>query len=173
MNNGYLPHVAGAMTMFNKAWSKLLPSTVLKCWSKSQCLSMIQVAQAREIIWQLNAASEESTATCVLNQDIAEEEIYSEICALIFQTQVENPLGEIMPPHTNISNASEIVESLNSFSVSGEEINRHDIAAKDLQKLFDDSRVSVIETDTPKTVDTGTDRFCQYICFRHLPSNYQ
>ena len=64
-----------------------------------------------------------------------------------------------MPTRTNISNASEIAESLNSFSVTGEEINRHDIVAKDLQKMFDDSRVSVIETDTPNTVDTGTDQF--------------
>ena len=119
---------------------------------------MIQVTHAREIICQLNAGSEESTATSVLNQDIAEE-IYNDFCSLNLQTQVENPLGEIMPPHTNISNASEIAESLNSFSVAGEEINRRDIAAKELQKLFDDSCVSVIETDTPNTVDTGTDEF--------------
>ena len=92
VSNGYLPHVADAMTMFNKAWSKLLPSTALKCWFKGQCLSMIQVAQAREIICQLNAVSEESIATSVLNQDIAEE-IYNDICALNFQTQLENPLG--------------------------------------------------------------------------------
>ena len=64
-----------------------------------------------------------------------------------------------MLPHTNISNSSGIAESLNSFSIIREEINRHDIAAKDLQKLFEDSRVSVIETDTPNTVDTGTDEF--------------
>ena len=119
---------------------------------------MIQVAQAREIICQLNAGSEESTATSVLNQDVAEE-IYNDICALNLQTQVENPLGEIMPPHTNISNASEIAESLKSFSVTCKEINRHDIAAKDLRKLFDNCRVSLIETDTQNTVDTGTDEF--------------
>ena len=35
--DGHLPHVADAIIMFNEAWSKLLPSTVLKCWSKSQC----------------------------------------------------------------------------------------------------------------------------------------
>ena len=130
VNNGYLPHVADAMTMFNKAWSKLLPSSVVNCWSKSQFLSMIQVAQAREIICKLNAGSEESSATSVLNQYVAEE-IYNDICALNFQTQVENPLGEIMPPHTNISNDSEIAESLSTFSVTGVEINRHDIASKD------------------------------------------
>ena len=53
VNDGYLPNVVDAMTIFNKAWSKFLPSTILKCWSKSQCLSMIQVAETLEIICQL------------------------------------------------------------------------------------------------------------------------
>ena len=44
LNNAYLPNVAYAMTMFNNAWSKLLPSTALKCQSESQCLSILHVA---------------------------------------------------------------------------------------------------------------------------------
>ena len=82
----------------------------------------------------MNTGSEESIATSLLEKDVFEE-IYNSICDLNFQTQVENPLGEIIPPYTNISNASEIAESYNKFSVTAEEINRHDIAAKDLQKL--------------------------------------
>ena len=59
---------------------------------------MLQVAQAREIICQLSVESEESTATSVLDQDVAEE-IYYDLCAFNFLTQVENPLGEIMTPY--------------------------------------------------------------------------
>ena len=33
VNNGYFLAAADAMTMFKKAWSNLMPSTVLKCWS--------------------------------------------------------------------------------------------------------------------------------------------
>ena len=64
-----------------------------------------------------------------------------------------------MPPHTNISNASEIAELLDTFSVTAEEINRHAFAAKDLQKLLEDSRLSVIETDTRNKIDTETEEF--------------
>ena len=49
VDKGYLPHVAYAITMFNKAWSKLVPSTAVKCSSKSQCLSMLQVAQSPKL----------------------------------------------------------------------------------------------------------------------------
>ena len=48
---------------------------------------------------------------------------------------------------------------MSSFSVTAEEINRQDISAKDLRKLFDDSRVSVTETYTPNTVVTETEEF--------------
>ena len=153
----HLPHVADAMIMFNEAWSKLLPSTVLKCWSKSQCISMLQVGQAREQTGQSNTGSEESFVTPVLSQEVSEE-IYSDICALNYQTQVENPLSEIMPPYTSICNASEISEALNSFSVTGEDINRHDIAAKELQKMFDKSRVSEVDNHLPNTNDVENEQ---------------
>ena len=91
------------MTIFNKPSSKLLPSSVLKYRSKSQ------FAQAREIIFQLSAGSEESTATSVLGQEVADE-IYNNICASSYQAHVENLLIEIIPPLANISNASEIAE---------------------------------------------------------------
>ena len=87
LNNGYLPNLAHAMTMFNKAWSKLLPSTALKCRSESQCLPMLHVAQARKIIFYLNAGSEECPGTSVLVTDVPEE-IHSDMCALNFQKQV-------------------------------------------------------------------------------------
>ena len=71
-----------------------------------------------------------------------------------------------MPPHTNISNASEIAELLDTFSVTAEEIDLHGIAAKGLQKLFEDSGLSVIETDTRNTVETEifTSVFVSDIC---------
>ena len=72
---------------------------------------MLQVAQAGVIICKLNAGSEESTATSILDEDT--EEIYNEKFALNFQTHVENPLGEIIPLHTNIASAPKIAESLN------------------------------------------------------------
>ena len=64
-----------------------------------------------------------------------------------------------MPPHTNISNASEIAELLDTFSVTAEEIDPHGIAAKDLQKNFEDSRLSVIEIYMRNTVETETEEF--------------
>ena len=72
---------------------------------------MLQVAQAGEIIYKLNAGSEESTATSILDEDT--EEIYNGKFALNFQTHVENPLAEIMPLHKNIASASKIAESFN------------------------------------------------------------
>ena len=152
----HLPHIADAMITFSKAWSKLMLSTVLKCWSKSQYLSMLQVGQAREQTGQSNTGSEESSVTPVLSQEVSEE-IYSDIFALNCQTQVENPLSEIMPPCTSISNATELFEALNSFSVTGEEISRHDTAAKKLQKMlqkmFDNSRLSEVDNNPSNAND--------------------
>ena len=96
---------------------------------------MLHVSQAREQTGQSNTGSEESFVTPVLSQEVSEE-IYSDICAFNYQTQVENSLSETMPRYTSISNASEISEALNSFSVTGEDINRHDITAKELQKCL-------------------------------------
>ena len=112
MNNDYSTLAADAMSMCNKARSKLLPSTLLNCWSKSQRLSMLQVAQTREIVRKLNGESKESTATSILGQDVAEEK-YNHTCGLNYRTQVVNPLREIMTPLTSISNASEVAESSN------------------------------------------------------------
>ena len=163
----HLPHVADAMVIFNEAWSKLLLSTVLKCWSKSKCRPMLQVGQAREQTGQSSTGSEESFATPVLSQEVSEE-IYSDICALNYQTQVENPLSEIMPPYTGIRNASEISEALNSFSVTGKDVNRHDIAAKEVQKMFDNSRVPEVDNHPPNANDAENEQNSSvsvlYIC---------
>ena len=57
---------------------------------------MIQVDQAREQIAQSNTKSEESTVTPVIDKEVLEE-IYTDISALNYQTQIENPLCEIKP----------------------------------------------------------------------------
>ena len=162
-----MPHVADAMTMFNESWPKLLSSTALKYWSKSQCISMLQFDQAREQIGQSNTESEESTVTPVLGQELLEE-ISIDKYALNYRTQVENPLCEVTPPYTSINYASETSEALNSLSVTREHRNNHDIAEKELHRTFDNSRVSEVDNHPPNTNDGENEQksgvSVSYIC---------
>ena len=61
------------------------------------------------------------------------------------------PLSEIISLFNSISNASEISEALNLFSVTGEDINRHYITEKEFQKMFDNSRASEVDNHLPNT----------------------
>ena len=118
---------------------------------------MIQVDQAREQIAQSNTKSEESTVTPVIDKEVLEE-IYTDISALNYQTQIENPLCEIKPHWTSISNVSEISEALNSFSVTGKGINRHDIAANELARILDKSRIPEVDNHPRNTNDAENEQ---------------
>ena len=95
--DGYLPDFGDPISMFNDAWAKTECSTILKCWTKSQCISSNQVHHAHNILHELN-----ETNNLIDGIDVVEtsevQDLYTDLCHIAYQFELasENPMGIVL-----------------------------------------------------------------------------
>ena len=141
VRGGHLPHVGDGMYIFNEAWRKTIRSTILKCWTKSKCLSEIQVQEATSILNTMNRANvtDSSTDTVLLQKA---EEIYRSIQAHAFLSTSGAPACFVINEIADVENLAQFLQVLNMEIPEDKEWNRNQIIQEELQSMYDSAKQS-------------------------------
>ena len=140
LQQGHLPHVGDAMTIFDEAWSATSKETVIKCWIKSQCLPPAYVEKARDILLaprgeeiQLNLDEPISQSTSeTLNKDLVSARVLSD---------PRTPLSELLADVSiEAQDASYFQAILNSPAPFDADIPTVEISCKQLQAMYDNDQ---------------------------------
>ena len=160
LHDGFLPTVGDAMELLDESWSHTPRSTLIKCWIKSECLPDSHVLQSTEIIRDI-------TSTPFSSQDLISdpisaseaEHIANDLNLIQSLDTPATPLSKILAEMDVDSNATSLMNILNSPAPFDVEPSRVEVADSTIQDLFnlDQDHQNSLSTENPSSGDfSGT-----------------
>ena len=154
LNDGHLPHVGDAITLFDEAWGTMSRCTVLKCWIKSSCLSPMQCSEAKQILQMLssNGAPLTVSVTNQLSNDDLKlnleppisgadaEMVVRDLTSTRFLAQASSPINEIIQDAYPSCANNSMADTLNSPAPFDDDPPRENISSIVIQRLFNEDQ---------------------------------